>query len=379
MLSRKDLEPLIKHAPDPSSPILSLYLDVDLSRSVNRGRGILVAARAQLAALRDDLDSDPLASQLDGDVRLVESFLAGYTPAGKSLVLFCDASHDLLWHRTLPVPLPPEARYRPDAYLRPLLETLDEHERYGVVLLDRQQAGLFTVFLGEIEEHREAFAPLDVRSTRTTGTDHLFSEKRFHRRADEHAHLHIKNVASLLRRQQHAIGFDRLVIAGPVEATAELQRLLPRPLLDRVVATLKLPVDTRAPDLLREVARLEEERESRRETALVEELVAAARQGHQAVLGLEASLQALRQGRLLRLVYAADGPIEGGICSGCGTLALRTEGTCDFCEAPLARVRDLIGRMARLVSDTGGRLDRVRGAAADRLRQAGGPGGFLRF
>ena len=62
----------------------------------------------------------------------------------------------------LPVSLPTEARYRPDPYLRPLLETLDEHERHGVVLLDRQQARLFSVFLGEIEEHREAFAALDV-------------------------------------------------------------------------------------------------------------------------------------------------------------------------------------------------------------------------
>ncbi|SRR6266704_1034706 len=379
MFSRKDLEPLLKYPVRDDSPVLSLYLDVDLARAANRNRGILVAARALLAALRDEADSGPAGSHLEEDARSVEAFLAGYEPSGKSLALFCDASERFLWQRTLPIPLPPDARHRPGPYLRPLLETLDEDERYGVVLLDRQQARFFSIALGEIEEHREAFAPLDVRSTRTTGTDHLYSEKRFHRRADEHAHLHVKRVASILRRLQHEVGFDRLVVAGSTEATAELLRLLPRALVDRAAATWKMPIDTRESDLLRQVSDLQETRESEREFVLVEELLEAGGRGRHAVLGIDATLEAIREARALRLVYVVGDAVAGGICRACGTLSRRTEGACDFCGAILAPVRDLVARMAQVVADSGGRLDRLRGPAADRLHEAGGIGAFLRF
>lgn len=379
MLSRRDLEPLLEYRSRKTSPVLSLYLDVDLSRPSNRSRGIRAGARALLAALRDEIDSGARAQEFDEDVRRAEAFLTDYSAAGRSLVLFCDVSEKFLWHRTLPVRLPPDARYSREPYVRPLLEMLDEQERAGVVVLDRRQARLYSVSLGEITEHVEAFAPLDVRTTRRTGTDHLYSEKRFHRRADEHAHLHIKHVASLMRHLQQEIGLDRLVISGPVEATSELHRLLPRALNDRVVATWKLPVETKASDLLREVMTLQEQRESERDLVVAAELIALAQAGHHAVLGLEATLEAMREGRVLRLVYVADHPLAGGICRTCRCLSRRSSGDCDYCGAPLDLVRDLLARMARSVSDSGGALNRLHGSAADRLRALGGAGAFLRF
>jgi peptide subunit release factor 1 (eRF1) len=379
MFGRDDLQPLLKRTGKDSTPVLSLYLDVDLSRPANRNRGILVAARALLANLREEIDSHPVVAQLDQDAAHVEAFLEAYQPSGRSLVLFCDVSEGLLWQRTLPVALPPDARYRADPHVRPLIEMLDEQERYGVVLVDRRQASFFSVFLGEIEEHRESFAPLEVRATRTVGTDHLWSEKRFHRRADEHAHLHIKQVAGLLRDLQRETQFDRLVLCGPAEATAELQRLLPRALVDRVAATWKLPIETRETTLLAEVMRLQDEREEMHESGIVEELLSAAMEGHHAVVGLGPTLEAVRAGRVVHLIYVADEPMPGAICTSCKTLAQRSQGACGFCQATLAPVRDLLGRMARLVSESGGRLEHVRGSAVDWLRASGGIGGLLRF
>src|SRR5882672_957936 len=160
MFSRHDLAPLLKYAGNDSSPVLSLYLDVDLSRPANRNRGILVEARGLVAGLREEVGGRPEASHLEQDAARVEAFLEEYQSSGKSLIVFCDASEDFLWHRTLPVVLPRDARYQSQPHVRPLFETLDEHERYGVILLDRQQARFFSIFFGEIEEHIEAFATL---------------------------------------------------------------------------------------------------------------------------------------------------------------------------------------------------------------------------
>jgi peptide subunit release factor 1 (eRF1) len=277
------------------------------------------------------------------------------------------------------VVLQPDARHQPDPYVRPLLELLDEAERYAVVLTDRQQARLFSVALGEIEEHHRAFAAADVRAPRTTGTDHLWSEKRFQRRADAHAHHHLKQVAGFLRAWQREVGFDRLVIAGPVEATGELLRLLPRGLADRVVATWKMPMEVHEPELLRQVMELHERRETEREIDLTEELLSASQGRKDAVVGLQPTLDALREGRVLKLLYTAEDPIAGGRCRRCGLLSARLIRECAFCGGEVEPVADLLGRMARHVSDAGGSLDRLHGAAADGLRREGGVGAFLRF
>ncbi len=67
------------------------------------------------------------------------------------------------------------ARWEDTPYIAPLLEILDEYERYGVVLADKEQARLFTVFIGEIAEHYDAFAPAPVKHFKTTGTDQWLS------------------------------------------------------------------------------------------------------------------------------------------------------------------------------------------------------------
>jgi hypothetical protein len=83
--------------------------------------------------------------------------------------------------------------------------------------------------------------------------------------------------------------------------------------------------------------------------------------------------------RALRFAYVVDEPLAGGVCSGCGVLALSSAEPCDFCGSSRSPVRDLVGRMAAAVAESGGRLDRLHGSAAERLRGAGGVGAFLRF
>src|SRR5712672_3434848 len=76
--------------------------------------------------------------------------------------------------------------WRDKPYVRPLLELIDEHERYGVVLTDREHARLFSIFLGELEEHQEVFARADVTHVKTSGTDHMRSQMNIQRKADLH-------------------------------------------------------------------------------------------------------------------------------------------------------------------------------------------------
>src|SRR5262249_24438715 len=162
----------------------------------------------------------------------------------------------------------------------------------GVTLVDKTHARLFSVFLGEIEEHCEVFAPAEVTHTKTTGTDWIWSQKRFQRKADMQVRWHLKHVAEMLDHMADHYKFDRLVRAGSAEATSELYHLFSKRLRARVVEKLALPIETGEHTILAETLRIERQMERHVEQRLVEELIAADKLNH-ITLGLENTVHAL--------------------------------------------------------------------------------------
>jgi peptide subunit release factor 1 (eRF1) len=269
--------------------------------------------------------------------------------------------------------------WRDTPYLRPLIEILDEHERYGVVLTDREHARLFTVVLGEIEEHLEAFAERDVTHIKTSGTDHIRSQMHIQRKADEHARAHLKHVAEFTSRLSNLHAFDRLILAGTIEVTTELYGLLPKFLRTRLAGKLSLPVTTNEAEVLEASLKIEEEIERKREVELVEELITASKKQQQAVRGLDETLLALQEWRVWQLIYADDFETRGGQCTNCGALLAKDTEGCRYCGKPVRVVEDLIELAAARVIEMQGKVEQVRGAAARRLKEAGSVGALLRY
>src|SRR2546430_4864506 len=90
-----------------------------------------------------------------------------------------------------------------------------------MVVVDKGRGRIFPVFLGEIDEEREAIAAAEVRHKKASGTDHWRSQMHFQRQDDMHVHWHVRQVAELMEHIAREYGFDRLALAGPVEATSE--------------------------------------------------------------------------------------------------------------------------------------------------------------
>ena len=203
---------------------------------------------------------------------------------------------------------------------------------------------------------------------------------RFQRKADQYAYQHLKRVAELAVELSERHAFDRLVLAGLVEATSQLQQLLPKQLHSRIVASLDLPVESDQQTVLDATLRVAEEAERNGEIASVEELIAdAARAEQRAVTGLDATLRALRLGRIWRLVYANGFAPPGGRCVNCGTLFEETPESCAYCGAAVRPVDDLVEQAAQRVVASGGKVEHVGGTIAERLGAAGGIGAFLKF
>ncbi len=379
MIARTDVRKLLDREPVPGSPVLSVYLDVEQSRAANLNRGFETALENMLRSIERRIEDRRQKEHFEADAARVRRFISRYVPRGLGLVMFCDDSEGYFWSRDVRARLRNDAHWTATPHVRPLLEALDEFERYGVVLADRAHSRLFTVFMGEIEEHVEAFASLGVHHTKTTGTDHLWSQSHFQRKADTHARGHLKRVAELMADFWEAHHFDRLVLAGSPEATAELRRLLPKRLQSRVVATLHLNVDAAGSQVLEETQKAQIQVERREEARLLEDLITIAAKNDRAVIGLEATLRAVREGRVWRLVYLDALVLRGRRCPACSALYAENETACAFCGGPLGPVEDLVEAMAERAAEEGARVELVRGEAAERLRSVGGVGAYLRY
>src|SRR5579884_447860 len=378
MIGSSDLKMLLKREPRPGSPVLSVYLDVDQTRPANLNRGFEVALDNMLRSLHQQLSEALSRREFQQDAARVRALVSGYVPSAKSLCVFCDESEQFLWWRELRLRLRNDVVWSGTPFIRPLLEALDEHERYGVILVDRARARLFTVFLGEIEEHEGAFALWDVHRFKSAGTDHLWSQQQFQRQADTHALWHRKRVAQSADQLLSEYGFDRLVLAGPGEATAELRRLLPKRLRTRIVAELPLPVEAAPADVLSALAPVLQRIERAHEQEVVDSLIASVGKNDRAVIGLDDTLALVQQGRLWQLVFAEGLQTAGWECEQCAALFSQERETCAYCNGSLRRVPDLIARAAERAFEQGAVVEQVRGEAAAKLTIAGGIGGWLR-
>ncbi|MGH9338261.1 MAG: hypothetical protein ACRD1R_01390 [Acidobacteriota bacterium] len=379
MISKLQLKKLTEHPGKPGSFVLSIYLDVNQSDATNLNREFEVKLKNLLRSAEEKINAQSEIKDFREDARQVQEFVSEYRPQGRTLVLFSDQSEGFFQHVDLNVSLENGAYWTEKPFVRPLAEAIDEYERYGVILIDRAQARLFTVFLGQIEEHREAFAEADVHQFDATGKDNTRSQMQMQRKQDIHALWHLKSVTRMSDKLAEGYSYDRLVLAGTPEATAELQRLLPERLSRRLVGTVPLSIDATEQQILGKILKIQAEVERQNEEELVQDLITAAAKNGQAVTGLKEVLTSLQEGKIRQLVYADDFTSSGAHCPKCEVLMTDGNDRCPYCGSAVQPVDDLVEHVVVKVLDLGGDAEQVRDRAAEQLREAGGVGAFLRF
>jgi peptide chain release factor subunit 1 len=372
-----DLDFLSKQPANPPSQMLSIYLNVEPSPIGRLNRNYDGELLRRLQSIQEQLSDEAERRNFRASARRVKQFLAEHKPTGQGLILFCNDRDRLFWWCDIKVPVPSDVRWNTGPHIRPLLELGDEFERYGVILTDREEAHLFTVFMGEIEKHLEVISSTKIKRFKTAGSDHMRSQTQFQRKTALHALWHLKKVVMLAKQQMSLNSFDRLVLAGPSEATRALHRLLPKRLSARVVATIPLPVHSTPEEILEATLSVEREVERNAEVSLVEDLIVSASKGVKAVTGLAATLLASNNGEIWKLVYAQDSNVPGKRCNVCDRLYGVDRFSCGHCKTTLHPVEDVIEIMIERLTKVGRSIEQVRGEASQTLKQVEGIGAFL--
>lgn len=384
----------------PDAGVLSVYLDTSVHRI--QGQAYLLAFREACRTIRTDLDTAnrPEQKAFEAAAEQATDYLAHeFAPRHPGLALFTSADSGYFF--AVPIPQQPTdtVTWAPEPELAPLEEALDDFERIAVALIDKQSARLFTVYLGVIQEEREfesevtgKRAPGDwPRRTRPSGPQEGrqipgkhgiivwagMAQDRQKRRHYEHARQHFRRTAHKLMEVLNARPFDRLILAGPEEATVLLEEDLPRPLRGRLSGRLTLPVTASEPEVLQATLQEAEAIERRVELDMVNQLIEAATTPR-AELGLAATLDALADSRVHTLFLTDTLSAAGTECPACGRLS-GERSRCPACGEAVTTPVELRERMVDHAVAQGARIEIVSGAAATVLSEHGGVGAYTRF
>lgn len=348
-------------------PVLSVYLNVNPAHPENQ-------AGAYAIRLKDLLKETGAPEKLSA--RVLGLLDAGQLQT-RTLILF--ASPDgILDDFRLRADLPDVVRFG-EPYVVPLALALQQHEPYGVVLLDAHRARLFVSVLGETEEELDAenvFVTSGWRemtiSPSTAAPSGGAAKDSFERRVEAQTSRFYKVLGETVRDLAERRGLARLFLAGPRERTAAFARTLPRPVVAMVAATVPLPIQAPEEEVVRRVLAAEERARERRE----QELLAEARE--RGAGGLDETLESLQEGRVHHVLVPWPTGESVRWCDLCGaafTGALR----CPYCGGA-TRERGLAETVLEIAEARGARVVFVRDAYADALRrELGGLAGLVRF
>ncbi|MCX7822017.1 MAG: hypothetical protein N2260_01075 [Syntrophobacterales bacterium] len=380
------LKKLKERSPKEGSPVLSVYLNIDPSFPSNAKGGYKTILDQMLTRIEKEISGDGnLKNHFREDSQWITKKVETLIPSGKTLVAFCDISEGFTYEEEIPLRLPNLVIYEEVPYIRPIIEAMDEYERYVICLVDSEKARLFLFAFGQLEEIQDTVSLAPVKYRKTVGTDHMRSQTIFKRRAETWTSWFLKDTSSRIYDLMEESKAQYLILMGPSEVTSELFRLLPKTLQEKVVARLRMSTKSRGEDVLETILPVVEERERANELRIVTDLITTANKlgggFDKAVIGINPTIDVVNQGRAYLLVYPAGTQIRGYFCPKCEVLLDHSpkENKCPYCSEILDATDDLIWLASEKVLALGGKIEEVKSEDASRqLLSQGIIGAFLR-
>jgi peptide chain release factor subunit 1 len=353
-----------------SPPTLSIYLDTDASTGLWKDK--LYNLEMALAKLGEKTAGTREAASFAADREKATAYLKKLKAKGDGLVIFASSGQGLWWTTSLPVRVPNEMRYEATPYVAPLAAIFDEYQRYCIAVVDNQNAQLLLAHLGEIEEQQAIESDVPKRHKQT---EHGIKAEKRHAVS---VARHLEKAVAALEALHAKVRFNRIIITGAAEAGPKFEKALPTHLRRLVIARTRSPLYASNAQILKEVAKLEEQFEREKEQALVGDLIARAGKHARAVIGADATLLALQDGQVFELVVASDVQLSSVACPSCGYASATIVKACPRCSAEVERTSDLAGiALKKALASEKIRTEVVSGAAREQLIAEGGMDALL--
>lgn len=358
--------------------VSSFYLCLERGRATNKEAKIIT--KDMIKNTSEELPNKDLNKiQLESlytDFAKIQSVIEGLEPGKNRGVAFFSCSGANFWqHYTLPKCFSNSLVVGPQPFLRPLKALLEEYKRYCIVVLEKERARTFGLYLEEIEDYSDIFS--EVPSKVKEGGWYGLEERKIQRHIEDHAHRHYKKVAESTMQFFNEYHFNWLILGGPDDILKEFENHLHSYLRQRVVGKFTGDVSKATiHEILQRSLEVTQQVERKQEQELVKQIITKYRNGGLAVVGLRNTIQALTLGEVHTLAVSETLYHPGTICRNCSFLGV-DELVCPLCGGQLQEVPDIISEAIGLATQQNSQLHHLRNE--NDLQEAGGIGALLRF
>jgi peptide chain release factor subunit 1 len=357
-----------------SAGVLSLYISVDPTISYRRGHEIAAAKSALREVERNLKDLGRRSDFARERDKALEFLEREWAPESRAMAIFSSKAAGLWEAIPLNVRLPTQATFDARPKIAPLAQVADENERYCAVVVSKEDARLLIISMGEVEA--ESAISDSVPGRHDQGG---WSQARYQRHRGFHVREHLKRALDELENHLASWPFRKLIVAGPVEVTTEFVELLPEPLKERLIGVVPCSLKAGRDEVMTALTPAIQAHERSEEEALLLQISESADAGGRGVLGLEATLRAISDGRVQELAVADGISASGRECANCGHLDANSIPACPRCKMELVQTEDIIERATERVYAQGGRVEVMFGNARESLVARGGVGALLRY
>jgi peptide chain release factor subunit 1 len=346
MLTDTDLRELLDY--EAHHPVLSVYLNTEPSE------GNADAYKLRLRTMLKEVD-------LPEDVSAVERYFDHeFDRSGRSVVVFSCAPEKYFRTYALAVSIRSRVRVSDHPHVKPLADLLDSYGGYGVALVDKQGARLFSFHLGELRE-QEGMMGEAIRHTKRGGSSTMPGRRGGvagqAKHIDEVAGRNMKEAAEFAARFFADNNVRRVLIGGAESNVAPFRAQLPKAWQSLIVGTFPMSMTAGKNDVLERAMQIGHDAERQRENELIKTLIGNAAKGRGGVVKLDDTLRSVHEGRVQSLVIREGYRAPGYRCLGCGFITAQQHKKCSFCGNTFEKIPDAVEMVVRKVMQQGGEVE----------------------
>jgi peptide subunit release factor 1 (eRF1) len=297
------LDQLLIFEPVPA-PFISIYLNARTNETGQRTFLPFVRKHLTEKGRTYPSDSAERASCEEDFVRIVRYLEDEIEPSVQGLAIFaCSAANDYFQAGQFHAPFQRNQLYvleRPQVY--PLARLIERYRHYAVVLADTNRAQIFVFSAGEAIQKDEV-ENVKTKHAKVGG----WSQARYQRHEENYHLHHAKEVVEHLERVVLDEQINQIILAGDEDVVIPLLReQMSKGLLDKVIDTLSLSMDTPEHELLQESLKAFHANDSLTDLQKVERFLGEFRGDNLAVAGVPDTLAALSNGQVAELIIASS-------------------------------------------------------------------------
>lgn len=284
---------------ETNSPVVSYYLNREPNELTNR---LLLTERGRV--LRQSLWGRA-RHDFEEAMHQIETYIDNELLAdAKGVAIFARTGEgDFFLPLQFRVPVPNWIAVTALPNIYHLIELKDTYHRYVVMISTEENARILEVNLGSVTEELWRERPeLRQRVGREWTKEHYQNHRQ------ERTNQFVKEKIKILERLMLAGGHTHLILAGNPQMTARIRKALPRHLEEKLIDIVMADPNDNISDVVAVTLAQFIEQEEQESQALVDTLYREIRTSGLAVVGPEASFEALQQGRADVLVLAQDMP-----------------------------------------------------------------------